>query len=237
MALLVTEIPPFSIPNEPSFIVFAADRRISRGDKFDDTREKIFQVPVLKAGIGYFGLAEIPEASRRRPMSEWLMNFIKTIQSSETISNFALRLSDTLNVLIPDTWRKTMISGFHIAGFNSADQPEFWYVRNVDDDRQTLFGEYRAREDFRRRDAVNLQPGMYQIYRNGDIRAHVIAWENIDHSLGGLLNAPDFKRLITPQAYVEWLRFKMEITAMFYEKFCERSIIGGPVDACFISAT
>ena len=79
MTLLLTEIHPFNIPIDPPFIVFAADRRISRGDNYDDTREKIFRIPILNAGIGYFGLAEIPKGNVRRPMSEYITEYINSV--------------------------------------------------------------------------------------------------------------------------------------------------------------
>jgi hypothetical protein len=234
MTLLTTEI---HNPNDPnnSLIVFAADRRISRGNSYDDSREKIFRTPGLNAGIGYFGLAEIPQGNALRPMAEWLQDFLMNNSVRVNLQQFAEELLDSLNRAVPRQWQQSYISGFHIAGFNAHGSPEFWYVRNVDDDRQTIMGEYQIREDFQRRDAPSLPPGAFQVYRNGDLRAHVVAWENIDNSLGSLLNNLDFRQLTTPEDYVAWVRFKMEMIARFYEEFCTRSIIGGPVDAFTIT--
>ena len=39
-------------------------------------------------------------------------------------------------------------------------------------------GEYQAREEFQRRDKINLPPGGVMIYRNGDIRAHIAPGKN-----------------------------------------------------------
>jgi hypothetical protein len=36
-----------------------------------------------------------------------------------------------------------MVAGFHVAGFTGKGQVAFWFVRNVDEDRQTLFGELK----------------------------------------------------------------------------------------------
>ncbi len=72
------------------------------------------------------------------------------------------------------------------------------------------------------------------VYRNGDIRAHVCAWEAIDKAFGGILSAPDFRMPNTPAEYEEWVRFKMDLIARLYEGFCKRSIIGGPVDGNFV---
>lgn len=234
MTLLTTEIYPGSDPPYP-FIIFAADRRISRGGAYDDTRPKIFRIPALNAGIGYFGLAEVPGRAQAESMAEWLERFIGTSRTPETLESFAGRLATSLNSAVPVYVRRTAISGFHISGFTSGGVPEFWFVRNVEDDRQTIFGEYRTREDFQRAHAGTLPPDGYQIYRNGDIRAHVVAWQEMDRSLGALRIAPDFRPLVTPDDYASWLAFKMEVVAMLYERYCTRSIIGGPVNAFAIS--
>ncbi len=234
MTLLTTEI---HNPNDPNnaLVVFAADRRISREYTYDDSREKIFRVPGLNAGIGYFGLSEIPEGTARKPMAEWLKGFLADNSTCKNLEQFAATLKSSLNSAVPAQWQRSVISGFHIAGFNVHGLPEFWFVRNVDDDRQTILGKYQIREDFQRRDAQKLPQGAFQVYRNGDLRAHVVAWEEIDNSLGRLLNNHDFKQLITSGEYVDWVRFKIEIIAQFYEKFCKHSIIGLPVDAFAIT--
>jgi hypothetical protein len=234
MTLLTTEIHRHSDPQN-AIIVFAADRRISRGNSYDDTRGKIFNVQKINAGIGYFGLAEVSQGACRKPMSDWLEDFLRNTIEGETLDELAGRLVNSLNSAVPENHRKSCISGFHIAGFNNEGLPEFWYVRNVDDDRSTLLGEYQAREDFQNRDAPSLSPNRYQIYRNGDIRAHVTIWEKIDETLGNLLNNQDFKQLRTSEDYVDWVKFKMELIAQFYEKYCTRSIIGKPVDAFSIT--
>jgi hypothetical protein len=59
MTLLTTEIHNHSDPDR-ALIVFAADRRISLDYTPYDEQKKIFRLPRLNAGIGYFGLAEVP---------------------------------------------------------------------------------------------------------------------------------------------------------------------------------
>jgi hypothetical protein len=39
-------------------LIQMADRRITRGGKFDSNRRKVFEIPYLKASVGYFGLAQ-----------------------------------------------------------------------------------------------------------------------------------------------------------------------------------
>lgn len=233
MTLLATEIHRPGLAG--ATIIFAADRRITRGTVRDSTRRKIFPIPRLRAGIGYFGLAEVPRGRRTEPMAIWLRRFIDA-SSASSLRGFAHDLARELNMVVPAQWRRTCVSGFHVCGFVSRHRPEFWYVRNCDDSAgQRPIGRYSAREDFQRRDAPGLAPGQVMVYRNGDIRAHVLAWQRIDQAFLGLLQQPDFRPLATGGDYVRWVRFKMGVIADMYHRFCRVSIIGRPVDAFSIS--
>lgn len=110
----------------------------------------------------------------------------------------------------------------------------------MEDDRITITGSYQHREDFINAHALalgydghnpySIKPFFVQIYRNGDIRAHVAAWENIDKGFGDLLNEPQFKKLGTVSDYERWVKFKMEVIAYFYKKYCKVSLIARPID-------
>ena len=234
MTLLATEIHRHESTTD-AVIVFAADQRISRGGARDSEHPKIIRIPKLRAGIGYFGLAEIPRRSGRQPMAEWLQEFLGMAMAS-TLEDLAVELARSLNQTISDEWRLTQQSGFHLCGFAETNRPEFWYIRNVDDTlEQNPVGRYDAREDFQARDAGVLPEGAIQIYRNGDIRAHVLAWERTDDAFGGLLGTPDFRTPRTTAQYEEWVRFKMETITAFYETFSRQSIIGRPIDVFSVS--
>lgn len=230
-------------------IIFAADRRISYEKKFHALCKKIFRVPYLNAGIGFFGLAEVGQQPNPTPMSDWLTSFITKNHDARTLSDFARRLRDELNGAVPRTSKISNPSGFHIAGFNQDGLPEFWYVRNIDNmDQHRYIGfldRYRVTEDFLRRDAsrdigydgVSLkipEPRM-KGYRNGDIRGHVVAWKEFDgvlkNVLLGFLDLPDFRSLRTISDYVEFTKFKMELIAAVHKKYCKVSLIGKPIDA------
>lgn len=233
MTLLITEIYNHNDPVN-AFIVFGADQRISRKNLRDSEQEKIFRLSNLNGGIGFFGLAEVPLGTQLIPMSAWIKDYISVNSNLTTLEQFATNLCTQLNQIIPNNYQRSIISGFHISGFNTNGFPEFWYVRNVGDDRETILGVYEVREDFQNRDAPNLPQYKLQVYRNGDLRAHVEFWEEIDESLGRMFAAPDFNQLSTPEDYAIWLKFKLEVTAIFYEQFCSRSIIGRPVNAFVI---
>lgn len=240
MTLLLTEIHCLDGLSH-SCIVFAADQRISTNGKYTGTRKKIFEVQYLGAGVGFFGLAEVPSKGGNLPMGDWLLRFIRSQSNLTSLKAFANTLVRNLNSDIPSKWRTKYISGFHLAGYNSKGLPEFWYVRNVKDDRITKTGLYEAREDFLSRDAINnlgydgqdprsVPTGRVQTYRNGDIRAHVTAWERIDEGFGTLLKEREFKQLKTLPDYEEWVKFKMEVIAYFYERYCRVSIVAKPID-------
>jgi len=231
MTLLTTEI----VTDPKPVIVFAADRRISVGGRRCAERRKILRVPTKRAGIGYFGLAELPLQGRQRHMDVWLSDFLEARAALPSLRDLAVALATELNRVVPAATRNAHMSGFHLAGFDRHGRPEFWFIRNVADDRTTLLGRYSAREDFQRRDRARLQAGAAQIYRNGDIRAHASAWESIDASFGALLGAPGFTPGVGPMAHTRWVQFKLETIAHFYQRFCTTSIIGKPVDAFVIT--
>jgi hypothetical protein len=228
VTLLATEIHRHS--QADAVIVFVADRRISRGNVRDSEQPKVFRVDRLRAGIGYFGLAEVPAAGGTEPMGAWLDRFLRS-SVAPTLGGLASELASALNGAVPAPWRGSEVSGFHLCGFAAKARPEFWYIRNCDDSpAQNPVGLYSVREDFQARDAADLSPGDVCIYRNGDIRPHVCAWEAIDKAFGGLLAAPDFGVPNTPADYERWVEYKMDLIARLYEGFCKVSVIGRPVD-------
>lgn len=169
------------------------------------------------------------------PMSDWLTDHLRRETRTANLKEFAECLADRLNAEVPQAHQARFQSGFHIAGFGASGRVEFWFVRNVEDDRVTCTGRYDAREDFQRRDAAALVPGAFQTYRNGDLLPHVLLWETLDNSLAPLLNRPDFRRVRTPEDYQQWVVFKMEVIAHVYKRFSIRPLIGRPIDAFYVS--
>lgn len=226
MTILLTEIHPF----EPTpYILFGSDGRISRNGKAAGVASKLLLLQRLRAAIGYFGLAEVGNKAMYQWLSEWC-----TKSQSNDMASFADDLARELNRTVPEEIRRSYISGFHISGFGKNNEPEFWFVRNVEDDRTTIKPIYSAREDFKRQHRELLIKGQHQIYRNGDIRAHVIAWERLDKALAPLLTFPDFKAITMPEDYGRWTKFKLQIVASFYRRFCHQSIIGSPIEVLLL---
>jgi hypothetical protein len=232
VTLVTTEI----WPGPPVFIVMAADQRISLAGNALSKRVKVMPLPSGRlGGISYFGLAKVQLSTRQPWMDEWLTDFLNKNTTFGRLEELAHALATTLNA-IPRLDR-TQPSGFQLAGIRADGAPEFWYIRNLDDLGNPTLGEWQAREDFQRRDAVGLRPGDGCIYRNGDFRAHVAAWKALDQSFGQLLTLPEFPLAPSPESHLRWVRFKMNVIADFYDQFATKSIIGKPVDALAITPT
>ena len=177
MTLLATELvfPPGGNP----FIVFAADRRISVDGERDSERPKIFAIPQHRAGIGYFGLAHVHPNGQRVTMDRWIAEFLARRSGTRTLAELAASLASELQRDVLPQNRRTFVSGFHLAGLGDDGAPEFWFIRNVENDRTTVFGRYDRRRDFGPDNSPPSVAAGHVIFRNGDIRAHVAAWERM----------------------------------------------------------
>lgn len=228
---------------QQSTIIFAADRRITLLGKFHSLGKKIFRIPYLSAGVGYFGLAEVFPKGKRQSMSSWLPQFIALNSGITSLGDFADALRFELDKVVPDPIKVSNPSGFHISGFNKTHMPEFWFVRNILNMNAHTYinfqNHYFISEDFLRRDArkfgyngnsPNITQPFLWIYRNGDIRAHVVAWEKLDRIMSDFLALPDFKKLKSISDYEEFVKFKMTLIASVYKKYAKASTIGTPID-------
>src|SRR6266849_430237 len=226
-----------------TLLIFAADRRLTYPDgSYAGTKQKQFPIPYLNGGVSYFGLAEVYPKGKKQYLSDWLREFVIRHSTMTSLKDFAFQLRDELHTVIPAGILKKNASGFHICGYNSKGLPEFWFLRNIggmDQFRYTnLLQRYmEPTADFLDRDAKSLGwdgrnltsiINKGYVYRNGDVRAHVIAFERLDEVLSDTLSFPDFK---TPTKPEDLVRFKFEFVAYLYKKFARRQIIGRPIDA------
>jgi hypothetical protein len=239
MTLLINEIHIFdNLQN--SFIASVADQRLTRDGKYDSTQQKLFKIPYLNAGVGYFGLAQV---NSREYFSSWLPNFIKMNSEVETPGQFAERLRDALNRTVNKSLLRRNISGLHICGYNAENFPEFWIVRNsdtfVDGAYRNLKTEYYCAEEFLARDAKEhgfnnittvVKGYQYRFYINGDIRPFHHIWGPLGQFLKGMFVYEDFKQPKTPEEYVEVAKWKVRVIASFYKQYAKQEIIGAPID-------
>jgi hypothetical protein len=223
------------------FILHAADRRITLNGKPLRQEKKIFKIPYLNAGVGYFGLADI---NHKETFSGWLPNFINKNSDAHTLGQFAERLRDALNRAVNKSMLSNKVSGLHICGYNAENCPEFWIVRNSDTFVEGVYRdlkkEYYCAEEFIARDAKELDFGSIstlepwyrcQYYINGDIRPFHHIWGPLNQFLNGMFAYEGFKRPKTPEEYVDVAKWKVRVIASFYSHFARQKIIGTPIDA------
>jgi hypothetical protein len=243
MTLVLNEIYGLG-PSSPPFIVAAADRRISNPDgSYNSTRRKLFDVPRLFGAVSYFGVAAFQRGSRLVFLNDWLPQFISGTQAAD-LGEFARELRAELSAMIPRTVLRHQVSGFHICGYDPAGRPDFWFLSNIVAMQGPQYAQLQDRysepaSQFLGRDAsaVGFDPstgraelGRVQIYRNGDVRVHVLASEGIDRMLEVLSQFPDFRRPTNPTQYGDYVRFKIEMIAYVYKVWAKRRVIARPID-------
>ena len=244
MTLLINEIHGLNDLRK-SFILYVADSRVTREGKFNSNRKKVFTIPYLNAGVGYFGLAQLDS---RVFFSEWLPGFIQRESAVSSVGDFAKDLCKEPNRKVSKALLIANPSGFHICGYNGEGYPEFWFVRNIRGMNGYAYEgfekEYFISEDFLRRDArrmgfdgkVSSVSGAFrQYYVNGDVRPYHAIWTQLDLFLNEMLAQPDFKRPKGIVGLEQCARWKLRLVSSFYKHFAKKQIIGGPVDAFVLS--
>jgi hypothetical protein len=233
-----------------TFQIAAADRRITLGRKIETPRKKLFAIPHLGATVSYFGLAATNKNGKWLYFSDLIPDFIKKSHQTKTLQEFSNLLMQTLNKEVPIELRRGHISGFHLSGYTAAGLPEFWYFSNI----SGMDGPYYKKpvetysfptSDFLERDAkdklswdgVDLLSAQNRtmVYRNGDIRTHILASEQMDLFMGQILALPDFKNPKTLEEYAAYVKFKMEFIGKIYRAWADQKIIDKPIDVIIIT--
>lgn len=228
-----------------SFIIFAADRRISKlNGKYDSTRKKLFRIEYLEGGVSYFGLAQVFPNGREIYLSDWLPNFIRNQSDVSDLEEFSNRLRNKLSKIVPSSILQNCPSGFHIAGYTPSGYPDFYYFSNIGSSENfrysNLHQEYgQPASHFLSRDASifgwdgsgpSTKVNGYRVYRNGEISGHSVAWERLDDIFIELFKFGNFNEPSTLQEYEKFVRTKLEMIAYMYRKFAKRKIIDRPLD-------
>jgi hypothetical protein len=229
VTLLVNEIHVPTGDLRRSFIVLAADRRVTVKGRYDSSRKKLFRIPYLNAGVGYFGLAQV---TPKQYFSSRLPNFIRHTHGARCLEDFAHRLRDRLNRDVSKSPLSAYPSGFHVCGYGAAGYPELWFVRNIQDMTGPL---YRGFEDAHQSGYDGAGPhvssGLIQYYVNGDVRSFRGVWIDLQPFVARMLQEPDFKPPRSPDAFAEIAKWKVGVVASFYKQFAKTQTIGAPVDA------
>jgi len=228
-----------------TLMIAAADRRISNLDgTYHSTRQKLFKIDYLNGAVSYFGQAAVYSGHKKILLSDWLPYFIRRTADATDLRTFATRLRDKLSPLMPKCILREHPSGFHICGYQKNGLSDFWFLSNIGQMKgftytckdhypkpSSQFLERDAKENFGW-DGRNLgsAKNIVQIYRNGDFRMHVIAWNKLDSIFKELQNFPDFNRPWNPKQYGDYVKFKFEVIAYIYKKWAKREIIARPID-------
>lgn len=251
MTILITEM-------THSGIVFAADRNHYNPKKGGHLElafraKKIFPIPYLQAGVGYFGGGRIginKKTGKDIKTGQWLSDFINKNNDCQSLRDFSLKMSESLQKEILNQDRKEPY-GFHIAGYQNG-LPEFWFVRNFDswngeDGFKGLNNpdKFRCDEQFitLRKTALLVKSGIFfrMSFQNGSIQLFYFFTKYIDDFLNKMPTfkgaTEGFKPLKRIEDYAKIPRFKMETTKKIYETFFHkgRQPMGGKIDCFTIS--
>lgn len=249
MTLVLNEIHALDGFRE-TLMIAAADRRISNLDgTYHSTRRKLFPIDYLNGAISYFGQATVYPNIKTVFLSEWLPDFIRHNADATNLRTFVTRLRNELSRIMPKDILRKIYSGFHICGYQKSGLPDFWLLSNIgrmkgftytfnDHYRKSLsshFLERDAKKNFGW-DGSNLgsAKNIVQIYRNGDFRAHVAAWDKLDSIFNELRKSPNFNLPRNPKQYGDYVKFKFEVIAYIYKKWAKKNIIARPIDVFVI---
>jgi len=241
MTLVVTEIAYDPRRKDASYILCAADRRLSDeyGNALDEEIRKIHKVRHLGATVAFFGLSVTDDGGWE--FDKWLPDWISK-DNSATLEVFARRLLADLNAIVPPHVLRRRPSGFHVTGFNEKLVPEFWYIRNIRDLNGFEYANFQDRywvteelSEVHWKDHFDTASGDYDSARgcwfaNGDLRVHGPAWFALDSFVRemearGLLNRPQ-----SPADLEKRLNWKMKTIGTFYDDLANEQLVGGGVD-------
>ena len=229
-----------------TLMIAAADRRISNlNGTYHSTRKKLFKINYLNGAVSYFGLASVYSGRKIVFLSDWLPDFIRRTADATDLRSFATRLRNELSRIMPKDILCKHPSGFHICGYQENGLPDFWFLSNIGSMKgfnytcqdnyavplsQFLQKDAKANFGWDGSNLGSAKSNIVQIYRNGDFRMHVAAWEKLNSIFNELQNFPDFNRPQNPEQYGDYVKFKFEVIAYFYKKWAKRKIIARPID-------
>lgn len=251
MTLIVNEIHLLD-GLQDTMLVAAADRRVSKRDgSYHSTRRKLFSIPYLRGTISYFGLAAVYPRGRESYLSDWLPSFINRHASASNLQVFSESLWQELNTIVPARVLRNSPSGFHIMGYTANGYPDFWFLSNIGGLEQFRYVDLRSEyappsSHFLGRDAQSewgwdgvspkLAKNGIHTYRNGDFKAHAVAWDLLDGIYLRLLQFPDFRPPRTPAEYAEYIKVKFEVISYIYSKLADKKIIARPIDVLVLTS-
>lgn len=253
MTLIINEI-HIELEKNKSYIVACADRRITRKntskkEKYE-TNKKLFGINYLNACLSYWGNITVKgETGNYETLSSWLPNFIKKNADIKTLSEFSMKLRNTLNQKMHSDHLREYASGFHLSGFDSNNNPEFHHFSNTNwipengKYTNTTFKYKEPFSDFAEKDYKNFFTGEgidwnnlkatdNSTYRNGDFAVHVAAWDKLDKAFDEIFRQDNFKfkKSRDNENLIKYYKFKLKFIGDIYQKWGHTKNVGGPFD-------
>lgn len=232
-----------------SFVICAADRRITNYAGGYETRQKLFKIDYIRGAVSFFGLAWFLDTKgRKKYISDFLPDFIAKNSTAKNVKDFGEKLRIALHAFVPSALLAKHPSGFHICGYDDHHRPDFYYLTNIGKvenfEYKNLKDNYhRLTSDFLERDArkegwdgVDSRSikNVVRIYRNGDFRAHAMASKKIDETMESLFTFSDFKEPKSVEDYGKYIRFKFDVIAFIYKRWAKIEGIGTPIDVLLL---
>jgi hypothetical protein len=190
--------------------------------------------------------------NKRKIFIRHYQTFISKNSDCNSLDDFANRLRVHLNNVVPKNLLKSFASGFHISGFDNNGWPHFLHISNVGKMEKYEYNELldtykEPYQDFQDRDAKKYfgwdgkNPKSAKnkgfIYRNGDIRTHVLVSKKFDDLMKDIFELPDFKDLKNHKELADYIKFKFDFIARLYEKWTDNKIVGKPIDVYVLTPT
>lgn len=246
MTLVVNEI-LLRDGGKESWLVAAADRRMWSLTESRPTKpvRKLLEVPYLHGAISYYGVGEVVERGRSRPLVDWLADFIQREYQCIGLEQFVNHLRLELGRCIPQSWLEKMPSGIHFCGHDKDRNPEFWHFCNHSLAPDFQYQDCRSRfydaTNWQANNAQTLIPGPYGVVfwaRNGQYLSHAAAWNPLDVVINQLAKFPDFQRPdLDAETYGRYIKFKFEVISHIYKYWAHAPTVGTPIDVLVFRKT
>jgi hypothetical protein len=243
MTLVLTEISPLGIAMAADTAITFTNKSTNQSRVQNNAAVKLQTIPYLNAGISCWGMGSINNIST----DQWLANFISSNNTLTTLKDFADKLENELNRLIPNNPNpQNGRLGFHLAGYETyqgSRAPSFYHIHEGESTTLQQRGitvnpnQFNANHDIPPAIAIQLvSKGQGWITRNGDYQLYV----NIFASLEKLFQQLRSSGIVIPNTQklsdrAEYLVFQIRTISEIYRLSNLIPGIGGNIHYITIS--
>jgi hypothetical protein len=208
----------------------------------------LFDITYLNSTVSFWGATLLKnEKNKDALLCDWLPTFITKSSNIKSLLEFSKALRIELNQRMDKTFLKDEPSGFHLAGINNNGIPEFIHFSNCDFNEsngryENIVENYKEPfEDFLQRDAVEFgwdgktiesvkSNNVVRLYRNGDLKAHVAAWDKLDELYNNFFSFPQFRKpyAFSDKDIIKLTRQKLTFISSLYDSWSDLKNVGAP---------